>query len=1199
MIRDSLDVFELPVSGTQLIEASAGTGKTYTISNLIVRLVAETDRAIDRILVLTFTTAATAELRERVRARLRLVAEGLRAGATPPLEDPFVVRLLERNADRAELARRLQTAIAGFDQAAIHTIHGFCQRLLAEHALSSGTPFDAALLTEESELRAEVARDFWRREVSGASKLFVEYLLANGMSTPEGLLSLVGAHLGKPYLRIRGGEAAASCEELERAYETAFAAAALVWREEGEAVGRTLLESPDLKRNVVTLKAAGRWIAQFEHIFSGAADAVRNLPDGVTKCSAAAIAAATKKDKRPPGHLFFARCETLQRRHADLEPCHARRAVNLRRRLIDYCAQELSRRKRRRAEQSYDDLLNDVARALQSRGGPALAARIREQYSAALIDEFQDTDPVQYGIFSRVYGGTDLPLYLVGDPKQAIYSFRGADVYAYLKAREEARASRHTLDVNWRSTAPLIDAVNTLYRNASSAFLTDGIEFHPVHPAGRAPRPLLVEGREETPFVLWFLARPAQEKPWTKQDAARVSAEATAAEIARLLRLAAAGRAGFREETGGLLPLRGSDIAVLVRKHSQGRQIKEALAARGVNSAEQADDSVYDSEEAEELTHVLRAVENPGDDTRVRTALVTTLLGADAERLHALCAEEQDWEAVALRFNEYHQIWREAGFFVMCRRLLEREGVPTRLLAMADGARRMTNLLHLIELLQAQAAGSRLGISQLVDWLRERRQRKLDRGEESQLRLESDEQLVQIVTVHRSKGLEFPVVFCPYLWDEPQGAPPPAAPVFFHDPAAEHAPTLQLDAGDEQARAQARLEARSESLRLCYVALTRGRHRCYVAWGAISGAAGSAPAWLMHRDRRAFPGDEAFVEWFESGDDGELRADLQALQSAAPHAIVVTTPPAADTGAAMPRRGAPTPPAARLFRGHIAAPWRTVSYTALLRQGSGDRPDHDAWASSPAAVEPIAADSIHAFPRGARAGSCLHAIFEHIDFRAGEETDWRQVVARELNRHGYALQWESVLLRMLADVLNTPLDGDRLRLARVAGGQRVNELEFHYPLHRLDARELGELFAAHTADGAHRRQIERLQFDPVRGYMKGYIDMVFELDGRWYIVDYKSNWLGPTAEDYAAERLPAVMAEEAYGLQYLIYTLALHRYLRARLPGYDYERHFGGAYYLFLRGISPQRGPGFGVYADRPAPELLAALDRYVGRGAE
>ncbi|MCC6714494.1 MAG: PD-(D/E)XK nuclease family protein, partial [Gammaproteobacteria bacterium] len=768
----------------------------------------------------------------------------------------------------------------------------------------------------------------------------------------------------------------------------------------------------------------------------------------------------------------------------------------------------------------------------------------------------------------------------------------------YLKAREDARASRHTLDVNWRSTAPLIDAVNALYRHATSPFLTAGIEFHAVHPAGRAPRPLLIDGREEVPFVLWFLARQAQGKPWTKQDAARLSAQATAAEIARLLRLAAGGRAGFLDESGELVPLRGSDIAVLVRRHSQGRQIKEALAARAVNSAEQADDSVYDSEEAAELTHVLRAVENPGDDTRVRTALVTTLLGADAAVLHALSGQERDWEAVVLRFNEYHQLWREAGFFVMCRRLLEREGVPTRLLAMAEGARRMTNLLHLIELLQTQADGSGLGISQLVDWLREQRQRLPDRGEESQLRLESDEQLVQIVTVHRSKGLEFPIVFCPYLWDESLRGPVPPAPVFYHDPADERAPTLQLDAGDEEARGQARLEARSESLRLCYVALTRARHRCYATWGAISGAAASAPAWLMHRDRRAFPGDEDFFSWFKSCDDGELRADLQALQSAAPHAIAVSGPPAPDTGIAMPEAGVPRLPAARVFRGHIAAPWRTVSYTALLREGSGDRPDHDAWASTPAAVEPIAADSIHAFPRGARAGSCLHAIFEYIDFRAGEDTDWRPVVARELDRHGFAPQWVPVLLRMLADVLHTPLDGDRLCLARVASHQRVNELEFHYPLHRLEARELGHLLEGHAAGGSHRRQIEALQFDPVRGYMKGYIDMVFEHDGRWYIVDYKSNWLGPTAEHYAGQRLPAVMTEELYGLQYLLYTLALHRYLGVRLPGYDYERHFGGVYYLFVRGISPQRGAGFGIYADRPSPALLAALDRYVGRGA-
>jgi exodeoxyribonuclease V beta subunit len=835
---------------------------------------------------------------------------------------------------------------------------------------------------------------------------------------------------------------------------------------------------------------------------------------------------------------------------------------------------------------------------LRASSGRGLAASIRQQYSAALIDEFQDTDPVQYEIFSRVYTGADLPLFLVGDPKQAIYSFRGADVYAYLKARDDAQGNRHTLDVNWRSTAALIDAVNTLYRRAPSPFLADGIEFHPAHPADRVPPRLLIDGIDAAPLVLWFLARASQDKPCSKRDAARFSAQATAAEIARLLQLAASGRAGFVGDGGELTPLRGNDVAVLVRTHAQGRQIKAALAAHAVNSAEQADDSVFDSDEAVELTHLLRAVENPADDTRLRTALVTTLLGADAEALHTLAGDEPAWEAAVLRFDEYHHLWRDAGFFVMSRRLLEREGVPTRLLSMVDGARRMTNLLHLIELLQAEADGSGLGMGQLVDWLIERRQHRFERGEESQLRLESDEQLVQIVTVHRSKGLEFPIVFCPYLWDESQRRASPVAPVFFHDPADEDAPTLQLDGSDAAARALAQREARSESLRLCYVALTRARHRCYVAWGSINGAGRSAPAWLMHRDRRPFADDEEFFDWFESCGDGDLRADLQALQSAAPHAIALAEPPVFEPGALIPETGTPAVPSARVFRGHIDAPWRTVSYSALVRHGAGDRPDHDAWASAPAPIEPIAADSIHAFPRGSRAGSCLHAIFEHIDFAAAEEAEWRLVIARELNRHGFPPQWEEVLLRMLGDVLHTPLDGGQLRLARVENRQRVNELEFHYPLQRLDAHELARLLDRHAAGQAYRRQIERLQFDPVRGYMKGYIDMVFEHAGRWYIVDYKSNWLGASAEDYAAARLPEVMAEDAYGLQYLIYTLALHRFLRARHAGYDYDRHFGGVYYLFLRGISPARGAGFGVYADRPSATLIAALDAYIGTGA-
>lgn len=597
------------------------------------------------------------------------------------------------------------------------------------------------------------------------------------------------------------------------------------------------------------------------------------------------------------------------------------------------------------------------------------------------------------------------------------------------------------------------------------------------------------------------------------------------------------------------------------------------------------------------MTQLLRAVASPGDDALVRAAVTTAALGMRGEALRQLIEDERAWEALLVRFNDYHELWRNAGFFVMFRRLLEVEGVARRLLALRDGERSMTNLLHLAELMQAEAGRGRRGMVELINWLVQQRRDAATSSEEVQLRLESDEQLVQIVTVHRSKGLEFPIVFCPFAWDERIREENSLGANFFHDPAHGDAATLQLDGSDPQARAQAEIEARAESLRLFYVALTRAKNRCYLLWGGINGADRSAPAWLLHHGRGRFASDEDFFAWFRACKDSELRADLQALQARVPAAIRLEDAPAAESVASANAERERQALRARVFSGRIGAPWCMLSYSSLLRQDVADRPDHDAYAAAPTDTAEPARRDIFGFPRGARAGSCLHAILERADFAHADHTAWQAIAQQELGRHGFDAQWSGVLVQMLCDLVSTPLDDNGLRLAGVSADRRLNEWEFHYPLRRFAQRDLDRLLAPHDPQGWQRRQIEDLHFDPVAGYMKGYIDLVFSTGERWYIVDYKSNWLGARAEDYAAERLPAVMSEECYGLQYLIYTLALNRHLARRLPGYDYERHFGGVFYLFVRGVTPARGATCGVFHDRPPADLIAGLDRYIASG--
>ncbi len=281
----------------------------------------------------------------------------------------------------------------------------------------------------------------------------------------------------------------------------------------------------------------------------------------------------------------------------------------------------------------------------------------------------------------------------------------------------------------------------------------------------------------------------------------------------------------------------------------------------------------------------------------------------------------------------------------------------------------------------------------------------------------------------------------------------------------------------------------------------------------------------------------------------------------------------------------------------VTWPWRVSSFTALVADRTDERPDHDAAPSVGPGADGAIARSIFTFPGGTRAGSCLHAVFEHIDFADPDGEKRREIVAHELRRFGFSADWLPVVDDMLAQVLATPLDpGGRVRLAGVPRARRLDELEFTYPLADFDAHALRDLLrAGDLGAGAFAEAIEELAFARVSGFMRGFIDLVFEDGGRYWIVDYKSNWLGPSVDDYAADRLPPVMARESYWLQYLIYTMVLHRLLRLRVPGYDYDTHVGGVFYLFLRGMTPARGATCGVFHDRPSRALVEALDRWLG----
>ncbi|MBL8259218.1 MAG: exodeoxyribonuclease V subunit beta [Candidatus Competibacteraceae bacterium] len=1202
---EPLDPLCIPLDHFNLIEASAGTGKTYTITALYLRLVAEAAIPVDRILVVTYTNAATKELRDRIRERLAQLRLALLRGHAPEA-DELATRLLDLLPDRDLALRRLTNAARGFDEAAIFTIHGFCKRVLGDSAFESGLSFETELLADTGDLLQEIVDDFWRREFYAASPSVVRHFLDERYS-PERLLGEIERHLGKPYLNVLtpGGERDGAA--LEEAFVAAFRRAATLWSDDRAAIEALLLKSPALNRQKYHPKWIPGWLASMEQ-YLGAEQPQPALFGKFAQFTASRLQASANKGKVAPQHPFFEACETLQTAcEAVADYCRHQIPVKL----LAYCNAELASRKRQRQLQSYDDLLVNLHDALrQRRQGEALIETLRRRYSAALIDEFQDTDPVQYAIFRRIYAGTGKPVFLVGDPKQAIYSFRGADIFAYLTARRDA-PRHYTLDVNWRSDPRLLQAFNAVFgAGGRHPFLFEGIPFHPARPAERKRHePLWLQNRLDAPLRVWLLEAEG-DKAIAKGVANERIIRATAAEIVRLLDLGARGQAriGERARAESARDLTGGDIAVLVRSHWQGRAIQHALLRSGVPSIQHADDSVFDSDEARQLEWLLAAVAEPGNEGGVRTLLASDLFGLSGEALYRLREDERAWARWLEKLQDYRQLWLDRGFMRFFRAWLNGEDVPRRLLAFRDGERRLTNVLHLGELLHV-ASRNQPSLSGLCKWFGERRRAPGNKDEECQLRLESDENLVRIVTVHKSKGLEYPVVFCPFLWNGKLHTDQASnSTLLYHDPLDPSRTFLAFGAGeDDPARRLARHEEMAESLRLFYVALTRAKQRCYLVWGKIRDAETAPPAWLLHHPSVVGPSQDALEvtrKRFEGIGPEAFLGDLQTAFAAADGIAVSALPQASGQRYRPPV--APEPELrARAWSGPLAESWRVGSFTALATGQTGELPDHDMSAGAPQpaeppeAPEPVFEPSIFDFPRGARAGICLHAIFERLDFNQRDRGRLQDHVGQTLKNHGLdQAAWAAVVSDMVEKVLQTPLDAGGLRLAALAPERRLNELEFYYPLAHLRSDELRRVLERHGRDsGPLRETVERLEFSPLRGYMKGFIDLVFEADGRFYLADYKSNWLGPEPAAYRRARLDEAMAREAYPLQYLIYSVALHRYLRLRVPDYDYERHFGGVFYLFLRGMDPRSGPDCGVFQDRPTQALIEALDRLMATG--
>ncbi|MCL1048130.1 exodeoxyribonuclease V subunit beta [Shewanella abyssi] len=1208
IITEPLDTLTLPFGGSRLIEASAGTGKTYTIAGLYVRLLLGhgIDHALtcEQILVVTFTNAATGELRDRIRKKIQLA---YRCFIGLSVDDKLITQLYAATSDddKAIARKRLDLALKSLDEAAIYTIHGFCQRILADMAFESSLLFESEFTLDDSEFLHHAVRDFWREKcypLDESLAAVIQKKFANPDELSRQLRPLLGASSAIAH------PLPTAFDKVEADLLQSLSRLKLTWpreREQTEALLHALplsgvrfgKKADAYPKLAVMLDTLDNWVA-----FGTGLPPLKVLEalslNGLKLNKGGEIPSA---DQAP----ILAHIERLAGLIAELIPSFlysAREGI----------AKRFAQQKSERNLLTPDDLLLTLAKALTTSQQQFLATSIAKRFPVALIDEFQDTDPLQFEIFSQIYQPTavlptepttvsqtalepqsakqlpqeekdELSLLMIGDPKQAVYAFRGADIHTYIHAREQT-AKHYNLDTNYRSNKQMVDAVNCIFEHRDDPFISSSIPFEPVKAASFADKKVLQESKTDTSALRLRILSEDPEKGLNKTTARQLLASDVADEITRLLTEAQQGLCAIAD-----MPLKARDIAVLVRDRHEANVIKQALEQRQVGSVFLSRDSVFDTIEAREMLLILYAMADPKDERALRSALATSLLGYSAAEIHAFNQDEDKRQVLLEQFAVLQQQWLKRGIMPALLNLAGQAKVIERLLINSDGERRLTDFRHLGELLQ-QKATELDGMSALINWF-EQALIGNQANEESQLKLASEQNLVQIVTIHKSKGLEYPICFIPFV-SLSRGSSKRPAPMLYH----EHNKLVwDIEQSDEGWQRQKR-ETLAEDLRLLYVALTRPVLKCYLyianhsrltkSKGMTSQLNETAIGYLLGIE-------EKICEY------SELKSKALLLAQSDLSAISLTElTPAGSTALSIDylqlpnNTDEPVELAPKPLKRPAQTPWRVGSYSGLVKHLAHEKvqpgADDEQFPEVDIIIDEVDTQaSRFTFERGANAGSFMHLVLELIDF-TNASPDLDEQLPNAMSKYGIEEQWTEVLKDWYMDLLHAPLATDNsLSLAQLTEQQKLVEMEFYLPITQLNASKLNQLLADFGYSGG-------LVFDDLQGMLKGFIDLTFEHNQQYFIADYKSNHLGDSLNVYHYNNMKSAIRSHRYDLQYIIYTLALHRYLGLRMANYDYDLHIGGCFYLFLRGMSVSE-PQSGVFYDKPPKELIEKLDLLFG----
>lgn len=1180
------DLFSAPMNGINLVEASAGTGKTFALTGLYIRLLAEKeDLDPSQILAVTFTKAATQELRDRISRRLRETVNALE-NPEPYRDDPFLGQAIAQWGGNPAIREKLVRALGEIDQAAVYTIHGFCQHAMQQFIFESNSPFNAEYTGDDDRFFTEAVDNIWRRELQrleGAGDLYkpLHGFVVEKIGSPDALKNTLFAIKGKPYAKFAFGYRKDLLEEKLREFAGLLEKLIQTW--DRNAIFDLLTDGSLNKRSYNVEKVRIK-VDELDNLIRE-----NNIPldlsvsfDFFEKFTTATLASATNKNQTTPHHPFFEASDRFASfEHLEIAEVWCIEMANLFRK-------EFADLKEAANIRSFDDILESMQQSLTS---PEMLEKVRQAWLVALVDEFQDTDPIQLDVFKRIYMDwqADKCLYLIGDPKQSIYRFRGADINSYMEAAKMRGVNKLGLGKNYRSSLGMVEAVNRLFGHVpENEVWPGGVKFDPAE-AHRGNEGFSIDG-DEHPQPLQFLVN-ASPDPVNKDTGQQRTNMGIADEISRLLGKGRLGECTINEG-GSPRGLRAGDIAILVSAHAEADKIRKVLLRRGIKSVHKSGRSVFNTGEAAFMVDFIRVVGQPGDLAGLRYFLFSEYIGYTTNDLEELETDNTILAGLLETIQSIKDTFENSGFLAMANRFLrvfparvngKECTVPERVLRHEDGERMYSNILQISELINELEQRSQPGLEEIQKWIMQKIEQS-ENNDEAEIRLESDDDLVQIVTMHGCKGLEYPVVFCPSLWHRGVKKDKKAPHLFYDDGEYQ----VDFCGIGERSLQKVWEEDLAEAIRLMYVAVTRARYRCYISYQTYNVMAQNAGP--LHF---AMFGKEPTLQHLEgdgrSGSPGLLRENIEAFCAANPaHAALrsdvgIEEWEKADFIEAKP----PVGDARKLSRKGLERPdWFITSYSGL-KSGMGTdsiiHPD-----KKPIEIFERLVDkefsSIHGFPGGASAGVFMHRIFEDLDFE-NYRAEADEVIKSAMVRDGFDEMWHPVIKKMLSTVMEKKLPYSNIRLSDLTEGRHQKELEFYFPSEKTDG-------------AAAFRIIRGEQAGPTvstHGFMNGFIDLLFEHEGKFYILDFKSDMLGASTMDYQPGLLADAMETRGYDLQYHLYTVALQRMLKAKLGGaYDYDDHIGGSYYLFLRGMEVGEGLN-GIYFHKPEKDVIDELDRFFG----